>query len=591
MPLRSARAATVVLALGFATLASGSVVGAAAAAPGGASVAKLTARHIIVIGQPGATKTIVGDVTAVGGRVTRRLPIINGAAATVSAASVNQLRHLPGVLSVTPDVAGHLMSVDPTLGYDPNADDGSMNLIEQVIGAKTAWKDGYTGKGVDVALIDSGVSPVPGLTSGNVINGPDLSFDSQNPDLTDLDAFGHGTHMASIIAGRDFVGTPAQYAANTSQFLGVAPDARIISVKVAAADGAADVSQVIAAINWVDQNAHTNGLNIRVLNLSYGTNSTQDYSLDPLAYAAEQAWRHGIVVVVSGGNDGQSQYTLADPAYDPYLLAVGAEDPNGTVAATDDTVAPFTTRGTTTRHVDVVAPGVHVLGLRDPGSNIDQSNPGAVVGNRFFRGSGTSQAAAVVSGAAALLIQKYPNATPDQIKRQLMSTAVPFDSASNIYRGNGVVNVGAAESKPLNNSTQNAQAYSTGMGTLDASRGGLDVQDENGTLLAGEQDIFGDGWNPTAWTAAVAQQRSWGADGSWNGAIWTGTGFTGTSWAGQSWGNVAWSTNAWDGTAWDGHHWTSHHWSDSGWNDLTWTDDSWDSHHWTTANWSSWSWG
>src|SRR5207247_1109334 len=110
------------------------------------------------------------------------------------------------------------------------------------------------------------------------------------------------------------------YPNDTTDFLGVAPDARIVSVKVADSHGNTDVSQVIAAIDWVVQHAHDPGLNIRVLNLSFGTDSTQSYVLDPLAFAAEVAWNRGIAVVAAVGNAGISASGLADPAYDPYLI-------------------------------------------------------------------------------------------------------------------------------------------------------------------------------------------------------------------------------------------------------------------------------
>jgi serine protease AprX len=368
----------------------------------------------------------------------------------------------------------------------------------------------------------------------------------------------------------------------------MAPDAHVVSVKVAASNGAADVSQVIAAINWVDQHAHTDGLNIRVLNLSYGTDSAQPYTVDPLAYAAEQAWKHGILVVVAGGNDGTSRNVLADPAYDPTLLAVGADDPHSSPSAGDDSVADFSSNGNSSRHVDVVAPGTHVLGLRDPGSDADNGNASAVVGNRFFRGSGTSQAAAVVSGAAALLIQRYPNATPDQIKSLLVSNAQTFKNGNAQTRGAGVINVDAAIGKPLPTSTGQGFASATGTGQLDPARGGLDVQDDNGNLLTGEQDIFGNAWNASAWAAAVANQTTWGADGSWNGAVWTGTGFDGST--GSTWSGAAWTGVTWTGEAWSSHHWTSHHWTSDGWNGAAWTSDAWDSHHWTSENWSSFGW-
>jgi EAL domain-containing protein (putative c-di-GMP-specific phosphodiesterase class I) len=162
------------------------------------------------------------------------------------------------------------------------ADGYSIGSTTLYTGAQAWWDAGYTGRGVDVAVIDSGVAPVAGLDApGKVVQGPDLSLESQSPNLTRLDTFGHGTFMAGLIA------------AAGGGYRGMAPGARIVSLKVATADGGADVSQVIAAIDWVVQHAHDPGLNIRVLNLSYGTNSRQSYLVDPLAYAAEQAWKKG----------------------------------------------------------------------------------------------------------------------------------------------------------------------------------------------------------------------------------------------------------------------------------------------------------
>jgi serine protease AprX len=320
------------------------------------------------------------------------------------------------VRSVTVDRSVKLLAVDPALGYDPVNDFGSMLAVSRVVHAQAAYEQGFTGKGIDVALIDSGVAPVQGLTSGNVLNGPDLSFESQSADLRHLDTFGHGTHMAGIIAGRDVRQSATDFARDTTHFNGIAPDARIVSVKVADHSGATDVSQVIAGIDWVVANRNANGLNVRVLNLSFGTDSAQPSTIDPLCFAVEMAWRRGIVVVVSGGNSGSSTGRLTNPAQDPFVIAVGAEDPMGTVTQSDDTVPSWSSRATSGRSVDVVAPGVHLLGLRDPGSAIDQEVPSARVGTRFFRGTGTSQAAAVVSGAAALLLQRFPSLTPDQVK-------------------------------------------------------------------------------------------------------------------------------------------------------------------------------
>src|SRR3954464_6368379 len=141
-------------------------------------------------------------------------------------------------------------AADPTLGYDAGADKGSLYNVAEVVGAHDAYRKGLTGKGVGVALIDTGVAAVPGLTSGNVVDGPDLSFDSQQPGMAHLDAFGHGTHLASIIAGRDVAGAPSSYLA-PADFTGIAPDATLVNVKVGADNGAVDVSQMIAGIDWV----------------------------------------------------------------------------------------------------------------------------------------------------------------------------------------------------------------------------------------------------------------------------------------------------------------------------------------------------
>jgi serine protease AprX len=477
-------------------------------------------------------------------------------------------------------------SAAPSPGVEPGDDTGSLPAITTLVGARASWAAGFTGKGVDVALIDSGVSPVRGLTSGNIVNGPDLSFDSQNPSLTNLDGYGHGTHMASIIAGRDAAGPASSYLTG-SGFTGVAPDARLISLKVGAADGSADVSQVIAAINWVTQHARDKGFNIRVLNLSFGTDSVQPADIDPLAYAAEMAWRKGIVVVAAGGNDGTSATTLSNPASDPYLLAVGADDPHGTLDPTDDTVPDFASRGTSDRHVDLVAPGVHVLGLRDPNSAVDLAYPSAEVGSRFFRGSGTSQAAAVTTGAVALLLQRYPKLTPDQVKRQLMNTATPF-STSATFRGNGLLNVRAAQVAPANSSIQSKSAYGTGTGSLDAARGAARVSDGT-SALAGERDIFGRPWQPSTWSSLTSTGTAW-TGGSWNGGVWSGTGWTGASWTTPSWAGASWTAPSWGGVPWTGHSWTGHSWTGSGWDGHSWTDNSWSGHSWTDADWAGHSW-
>ena len=234
--------------------------------------------------------------------------------------------------------------------YDPATDMNSMFNTTLYTGATSWWTAGYTGKGVDVAVIDSGVSPVAGLdTPGKLVYGPDLSLESQVPNLRNLDTYGHGTFMAGLIAGRDAALTAPYALAAPSVYRGMAPDARIVSLKVAVADGGTDVSQVIAAIYWVIAHRNDNGLNIRVINLSYGTNSLQAYEVDPLSYAVEQAWKKGIVVVAAAGNTGYQHGKgapgLADPAYNPYVIAIGGSDSMGTASTKDDEAGSYSASG------------------------------------------------------------------------------------------------------------------------------------------------------------------------------------------------------------------------------------------------------
>ncbi len=454
-----------------------------------------------------------------------------------------------------------------------------MSMVADAIGADDLWRQGQDGRGVDVAVIDTGMVPVEGLDgAGKVVNGPDLSFESQSDDLRYLDGFGHGTHMAGIIAGSDGA---------DGGFRGIAPGARLVNLRVGTHDGAVDVSQVIAAIDWVVQHRRSDGLNIRVLNLSFGTDGVQPASVDPLAHAVEVAWRSGIVVVVGAGNDGSSRAVLSNPATDRYVLAVGAVDLVGTPSALDDVVAPFSSRTSSGRTVDVVAPGVSLMGLRNPGSTIDREHPNAVVDQRYFRGSGTSQAAAVTSGAAALLLQGRPSLTPDDVKRVLTASATPLLGQDGRAAGSGRIDVlAASRTRP----GRSAQTWSTsrGTGSLEQARGTSHVADD-GVELRGEVDIFGRAWNGAAWAASASAGTSWNG-GSWNGSEWTGTCWCETSWAGESWEGRSWTGRSWTGRSWTGRSWTGRSWTGRSWTDEEWTGRSWTGRSWTGRSWTAAGW-
>jgi len=545
---------------------------------------------VIVRTLSAAQARIEGFVASQGGSITAELPIISGFSAILPQRVADAIESDPSVVSVSPNTA----LAPETASYDPGTDSNSMASTTRYTGATAWWRAGYTGAGVDVAMIDTGVAPVTGLDAADkVIYGPDLSLESQSASLSNLDSNGHGTFMAGLIAGHDPTLTAPYDQSAPTAYRGMAPDARIVSLKVGTADGGTDVSQVIAAIDWVVQHAHDPGLNIRVLNLSYGTNTLQSYTVDPLAYAAEAAWRQGIVVVVAGGNYGfqshlSSAPALADPAADPYVLAVGSSDSNGTDTLADDTVSTFSpwTSRMATRSVDLVAPGAHLQGLRVPNSFIDINHPEGLIDSRYFRGSGTSQSAAILSGAAALVLQKYPNATPDQVKALLTGAAYPIIGKTQAM-GGGELQLASALTVSLPYASQHWVA-SNGSGSLELARGSDHIS-MDGVVLAGEQDIMGSPFDSTAMAQLEGQGKSW-SGGVWNGKSWSGNSWSGNSWSGISWSGLSWSGASWSGLSWSGNSWSGASWSGLSWSGLSWSGASWSGLSWSGKDWSDGGW-
>jgi serine protease AprX len=571
-------------------------LGAAALTPTSASASD-DGVEIDVIVREAAPETDAAEtlVEELGGTVGEQLAIIGGFTAEVPTARASDLEADDSVVSVSLNASLQLLGggwedASGIRKYQPNKYNGSMyNVAVNDTYTAAYWNAGYTGQGVDIALIDSGVVAVDGLTvAGKVVNGPDLSFESQNEDFRYLDTYGHGTHMAGIIAGRDTAvsGNPTLAAKN--HFVGMAPDARIVSIKVAGHDGATDVSQVIAAIDWVVQHRNDNGMNIRVLNLSFGTDSTQDYTLDPLAFAVEQAWNAGIVVVVAAGNAGNDS-PLRSPATDPFVIAVGAADGHGgqnsRMKQTD-----FSSCGDWTRPVDLLAPGKSIVSLRNPGSHADDNYPEATVSDRWFLGSGTSQAAAVVSGAAAVVIEQRPDITPDQLKKLLTDNATHLRSADSLCRGAGLLNLWDSylAETPSAAAAEQTHTPATGLGSLEASRGTDHVGDD-GVVLEGEQDIFGNAWDGASWSTASAAGASW-SGGEWNGASWSGASWSGASWSGASWSGASWSGASWSGASWSGASWSSKSWSGESWSGASWSGASWSGASWSGNAWLGLSW-
>jgi serine protease AprX len=269
---------------------------------------------------------------------------------------------------------------------------------------------------------------------------------------------------------------------------------------------------------------------------------------------------------------------------------VGAADPNGTDVRTDDTVAAFSSRGNATRHADLLAAGRSVVSLRDPGSYIDVAYPGARVADaagqqRFFRGSGTSQAAAVVSGSVALLLQQRPGLTPDQVKKLLVQSADPLTGADPIAAGAGQLDIAGAATLSIPMNAKQSYPAATGLGSLEDSRGSAHVADvDTALLLTGEKDIFGTPWTPATWTAAAKNGKAW-SNGTWNGKVWTGSAFTGQSWASRTWGTVTWSSLTWSGQSWMSGTWSGRSWTAGSWTGRSWTVGTWCGRSWTGRSW------
>jgi len=515
------------------------------------------------------------------------------------------------------DSSADAVAKDTYGNHDARMDPGSLFTVSKAIGVRDTWKKQddagrpVTGQGVGVALLDSGVAQVPGLdATGKVTFGPDLSIEG-NGVLIHQDTFGHGTFMAGIIAGRGATYPSSDLpSAPASIQLGVAPDAKLLSLKLATTDGSTDVSQVIAALDWVTQHPWLpDGTPVRVINLSYGTDSAQGYQIDPLAAAAENAWKHGIVVVTSAGNSGSDTGALSAPAIDPYVLAIGAADSSDKVngwAPNHTKVASFS-NVSTGRHADLIAPGTSLVSLRAPGSYVDVNNPqGLVSGDvsgRLFRGSGTSQAGAVVSGAVADLLQAFPSLTPDQVKYALTASADPVKDGDTDAAGAGMINMNDAFSLAKHIVKSNANgarlkaaavqsfAPATGQGLLDAARGADVPLGADGNVISGEFDIQGNPWNAPAWWQASTSLTAW-SGGQWMGTTWTGDGWVsdGSGLSSARWSSARWSSARWSDANWSSARWSSARWSSARWSSARWSSARWSSARWSSARWSSDSW-
>ena len=408
--------------------------------------------------------------------------------------------------------------------------DGGENTYLDTLGVQQVWDMGLQGQGVTIAVIDSGVSQSLdfGAAPGGAFSPGDrlLAQVTLSPHATTAaDTYGHGTHVAGIIAGNGTLSGGA--------YAGIAPQANLVGLRISDDTGMAYESDTVAAMQWVLSNKDL--YNIRVVNLSVNSTLEQSYHLSPLTGAAEILWFNGIVVVASVGNNGPAggyNTANASPANDPFIITVGAVDEHDTPDTSDDSQAPFSAYGTTVDgfyRPDILAPGYNIISVLSEDSSWDVEHPDRVVFNgSYIRLSGTSMSAPMAAGAAALLLQDEPDLTPAQVKYRLIHTAGSVD-------GTPYLNVYAAV---------------TGTTTGSANVG------------IKPHDIL----CKSALIAFWATQN--GADDI-------------------DWGSVNWDSVNWDSVNWDSVNWDSVNWDSVNWDSVNWDSVNWDSVNWDSVNWDS----
>jgi serine protease AprX len=373
--------------------------------------------------------------------------------------------------------------------------DGSkqVNVYNDVIGATQLWNttNKLQGKGVTVAVVDSGIYKTKDLSGRVKAN---INF---NPSYHDgIDRYGHGTFVAGIIAGNGN--------RSNGKYIGVAPKSHLLNVRIADDQGMMYESDVIDSLQWVFNNKEK--YHIRVVNLSLNSSIAQSYHTSPLDAAVEVLWFNGIVVVASAGNNGTS--TLYPPANDPFVITVGATDDKATLSTTDDAVATFSAYGMDEAGFtkpELVAPGRMIIGVLPENNklSISQGHPSNRIDMTYFKMSGTSVSAPMVSGAVALLLQDEPGLTPDQVKYRLMATAnkdwAGYDPST---AGAGYLDIYAA-------------VYGTTTGSANT---GLPVS-----------QLILTGFDPVAWNSV-----------NWNSVNWNSV-----NWNSVNWNSVNWNSDYW----------------------------------------------
>jgi serine protease AprX len=519
------------------------------------------ATSVVARGQVRAVVTLTGTsaVSAPGVHVVALFPHVGSEVVTGSPGAVRALMRDPRVAGVSPD--------DPVTfaGHDNHDGDDSQFAwqgLDNPAGSPNA------GAGVTVALLDTGVSDTPALNraSGRLVDGVDTSQLFSGGDARTsgkfADGYGHGTFMANLIAGGPVDGV------NKNHGLGVAPMARVVVVKVADAQGTTSLSEVLAGMDWVAVQAPK----IQVLNVALSHDRPGSaYGADPLTAAVEHVLSDGVLVVAAAGN---TPGIVGDPGFDPQAITVGAADLTGNKTK----VAPFS--GTASvdgvRKPDFVASGVGLLSYLPPKSVIARTNPDALQDNGFSRGSGTSEATAVTTGAIATVLSDNPQAKLLDVKGELRHAADDF--TDNNAEGQGLLDLSGAFNEP----------------GCDGKGQGRHQNSCDSNYSNGESKLDTQAWQDNAWLHGKWQNwlaNSWSANSWSSGTNWSANSWSANSWSNANWTANSWSANSWSANSWSANSWSANSWSANSWSANSWSANSWSANSWSANSWSAQSWG
>jgi serine protease AprX len=458
------------------------------------------------------------------------LPIVDALAVYLTPEEIDALAGKEFVQAILAD--------NPMYGVDYRSSMDVTNLTIGLGDVTPPADGGPTGDGVTVAVVDSGVSVQQDLAGSRIVGWKDLVKGKKKP----YDDAGHGTFVAGLIAGDGSASLPLEDGGiATMQYRGVAPGADIVAVKVLDELGQGRASTVIAGVAWAI--AHRDDYDIRVLSIAVGGSPVGPAHEDPVARAVRAAWRNGIVVVCAAGNEGEFGLGgVLSPGNDPYVITVGADDTRQTGDPTDDAVAAYSSRGPTLydefAKPDLVAPGNRVVSLREKGSYIDRAFPeNRIPVSTYAPGappwmkpayvmlSGTSTAAPVVAGAAALMLEQDPSLTPDDVKLRLLQSADPLAGATFFEQGAGLLDVDGALAAT---SRADGPALSADLG-------------DGSTILSPDAV---EEWTKYAWTKYAWTKYKW-TKYKWTKYAWTKYKWTKYAWTKYKWTKYAWTKYAW----------------------------------------------